>query len=184
MILKALLNAPLHWLRPLYGKRGKAPDTRPQDGIRLDAYLGRWYEQARFDHFFERGLDNVYTDYTYSDGTHIDIANTGYDRRGRQHRAQGRATHTADMPSGLLRVSFVPPYTWFTAPYHILYTDADYQEALVSGENARYLWLLTRARRADDATLRRLLDEASRRGFDISRLRLTRQNRKSAPKEI
>ena len=183
MILQAFVQALGKGVRSLRGQRGKAPDTTPQAVVNLTAYLGRWYEQARYDCFFEHGLNDVYADYARRADGRIDITNVGFDDRGREHRAKGRAVIPLPEEPGRLWVSFVPPYCWFRAPYHILYTDAECTEALVSGDGRRYLWLLARARRADDATMRRLLDEATRRGFDLARLRLTRQKRKSAPAE-
>lgn len=179
-------------VRSLFRQRGKAPDTTPQQAIRLDAYLGRWYEQARYECFFEWGMDEVYTDYSARADGSIDITNAGSTASGRRKEARGRAVVPDEETAGRLLVSFVPPYRWFRSPYHILYADADYRMALVSGASAGYLWLLTRARKADEVTMRRLLDEAQKRGFDISALRLTRQhaegtetqNRKSAPNEI
>lgn len=183
MMIKAWMHACLAGLRSLFAQRGKAPDTTPQSGIDTEAYLGRWYEQARYDHFFERGLDFVYADYTRREDGSVRVLNTGHDRKGRRHSAEGRATLPEVRMAGRMLVSFVPPYRWFRAPYHILYTDSRYQEALVSGEGDRYLWLLTREREANADSMRRLLDEASRRGFDIGKLRLTHQKRKSTPAE-
>lgn len=189
-MMTALFHTVCEGMRSLFRLRGNAPDTTPQRGISLNAYLGRWYEQARYECFFERGLDHVCADYAKDEHGGILITNSGTTARGRHKEVHGRATTPQ---SGVLAVSFVPPYTWFRSPYHILYVDESYRMALVSGEGSGYLWLLTRARKADDMTMRCLLDEAQKRGFDISALRLTLQrtedevinvqNRKSAPKE-
>lgn len=189
MMMTALWHRVSEGMRSLFRQRGKAPDTTPQGDITLHRYLGRWYEQARYECFFERGMDEVYTDYTARADGGIDITNAGTSAGGRLKKARGRAVVPDAEAHGRLLVSFVPPYIWFRSPYHILYTD--YRMALVSGAGRGYLWLLTRERKADDATMRRLLDEAQKRGFDISALRLTRQHtedadtqkRKSAPNE-
>lgn len=193
MMMTALWHRVSEGVRSLFRQRGKAPDTTPQREIRLQRYLGRWYEQARYECFFERGMDEVCTDYTARADGGIDITNAGTTAGGRRKEARGRAVVPEEEECGRLLVSFVPPYRWFRAPYHILYADAEYRMALVSGQGEGYLWLLTRARRADDAAMRRLLDEAQKRGFDLGRLRLTRQReeedaepaqkRKSAPNE-
>lgn len=191
MILSALFQSACQGLRSLFPQRGKAPDTTPQRDISLSSYLGRWYEQARYECFFERGMDEVYTDYARSADGGLRITNSGTTASGKHKQAQGYAVIPDAAEPGCLSVSFVPPYKWFRAPYHILYVDEDYRMALVSGAGRGYLWLLTRKRKADEMTMRRLLDEAQKRGFDISALRLTRQqpagesaqNRKSAPNE-
>lgn len=175
MMITALWHSMCNGVRSLFRQRGKAPDTTPQGDITLHRYLGRWYEQARYECFFERDMDEVYTDYTAREDGGIDITNAGTTAGGRHKEAHGRAVVPDAERHGRLLVSFVPPYRWFRAPYHILYVDTDYRMALVSGEDEGYLWLLTRERKADEATMRRLLDEAQKRGFDLARLRLTRQ---------
>lgn len=149
-----------------------AVNTTPQRNVSLDKYLGRWYEQARFENWFETGLDEVFTDYTAGPAGSINVVNCGRNSKGRQSSSRGRAYPCG---AGLLKVSFVPPYGWFKAPYHILYTDPDYQGALVSGAGDAYLWLLTRQKSPNPGLLDTLLHEAQRRGFDTTRLRQTRQ---------
>lgn len=191
MMMTALWHRASEGVRSLFRQRGKAPDTTPQGDINLPRYLGRWYEQARYECFFERGMDDVYTDYTAREDGGINITNAGTTADGRHKEARGRAVAPDEEVHGKLLVSFVPPYTWFRAPYHILYTDENYRMALVSGSGRGYLWLLTRERKAADDAMRRLLEEAQKRGFDISALRITRQQetgddaqkRKSAPNE-
>lgn len=162
--------------------QGKEPDTAPQKGVDLTAYLGRWYEQARYDNYFERGLDNVFTDYAMGKNGSITVMNYGYGTDGKLHKAKGVAVTDTDKP-GEMRVSFVPPYFWFRAPYRILFVDKDYSAALVAGDDGEYLWLLTREKQPDKTTLLRLTQEAERRGFDTAKLRQTQQhqNLKSTP---
>ncbi len=147
-------------------------NTHPQSNVSWEKYLGRWYEQARFENWFEAGMDEVFTDYTAGPGTSINVLNCGRNSSGHQSTSRGRAFPRGN---GLMNVSFVPPYGWFRAPYHILYTDADYQSALVSGKGDSYLWLLTRQKSADADTIHSLIHEAKKRGFDTTRLRFTRQ---------
>ena len=154
---------------------GSEPNTTPQQDVNMPAYLGRWYEQARYENDFERDMDNVYTDYSMGQNNSITVMNTGYSADGEQHRAKGVAVTETGSP-GEMRVSFVPPYFWFRAPYRILYVDKEYSEALVSGDDEEYLWLLTRDKTPDEAAMRRLMNEAERRGFDTAKLRHTKQN--------
>ena len=99
-------------------------NTAPQRGVDLAAYMGRWYEQARYDHAFERGLERVFTDYTLLADGWVRVSNSGRGADGRRHRAVGMAS--SPWGDGRLWVSFVPPYSWFTAPYHILYATDGY----------------------------------------------------------
>ena len=152
-------------------------DTIPQQNIDLSRYCGRWYEQARYDNWFEEGLDEVFTDYAAMKNGNIQVTNHGRDAQGHMHQARGRAyVHS----NGSLMVSFVWPYWWFHAPYKILYVTHDYQGAVVSGEGDEHLWFLTREEDASPLLLKKLKQEAQLRGFDISKLRYTtHQKRKS-----
>ncbi len=149
-----------------------AADTSPQNNISLERYMGRWYEQARYENWFEKGMERVYTDYTTRPDGSIRVLNCGHNANGEPEQATGRAF---PVTNGILEVSFVWPYWWFGAPYHILYVDKDYQAALVSGADDEYLWLLTRARKPEQGTIDKLKQEAKRRGFDTSKLRFTKQ---------
>ena len=44
-------------------------------GFELDRYLGRWYEIARLDHSFERGLSKITTDYSLRDDGGVKVIN-------------------------------------------------------------------------------------------------------------
>lgn len=154
-----------------------APDTSPQPDIDMRRYAGRWYEQARYENWFEKGMDEVYTDYMLRKDGSLTVKNAGRKAGGNFKQSEGRAFPVAP---GELSVSFVWPYWWFRAPYKILYTDSDYSSALVAGQDGKYLWMLTRDKFPDAGVMNRLHREAQRRGFDTGRLRYTKhQKRKS-----
>lgn len=137
--------------------------------ININRYLGYWYEIARFDHPFERGLTHVMANYTLRDDGRIDVLNTGI-KDGRAEDAKAIA-RTTQIP-GLLKVSFFPP---FSSDYRILMVDDDYQYALVSGSTKNYLWILSRTPKLDDATISLILAEAEGRGYDTNRLLWVKQ---------
>lgn len=181
MVWHALLHAPAGLWKRLKGSRA---DITPQSEVNLAAFMGRWYEQARFENTFEYGLDDVYSDYYFIDGERFRVFNNGSDAEGKRHQAKGMGSRKPDSLPGALQVSFVPPFCWFAAPFHILYTDADYREALIAGSGGHYLWLLTREQHPAPASIHRLTEEARQRGFDTSALRRTSQryqNRQSIP---
>jgi apolipoprotein D and lipocalin family protein len=128
--------------------------------VDLNRYLGYWYEIARYDHAFERGLDYAMAHYTLREDGKIDVLNTGI-KNGRAEDAKAIAK-TTDIP-GLLRVSFFGP---FFSDYRILMLDDNYQYALVGGSNKNFLWILSRTPKLDDATLALILAEAECRGYD------------------
>ena len=65
-------------------------DVTPISNLVLDKYLGKWYEIARIDNRFERGISNAVAEYSLnSDGT-IKVVNSGVDiKTGRVKRAVG-----------------------------------------------------------------------------------------------
>lgn len=139
-------------------------DNSTVKAVDLNRYLGSWYEIAKYDHVFERGLDYAMANYTLREDGKIDVLNTGI-KDGRAKDAKGIAK-TTNIP-GLLKVSFFGP---FYSDYRIMMLDADYQYVLVGGSNDKYLWILSRTPQLDDATKTLILAEANRRGYDTSKL--------------
>ena len=149
-------------------------------GFDVDRYLGTWYEIARLDHSFERGLEQVTAHYSLHGDGGIRVLNQGYDRaKQRWKRAEGKAYFIGDRDIGRLKVSFFGP---FYGGYNIIDLDHEsYQYALVSGPDTSYLWILARQPQLDSSITRRLLEKASELGFDTSRMIFVEQNSPGAP---
>lgn len=139
-------------------------DNSVMDGFRLERFLGRWYEIARFDHYFERGMENTMATYYLRTDATVEVLNTGM-KDGEPAEAKGMAKMT-ETP-GLLRVSFFGP---FYSDYRIMMVDSAYQYALIGGGSDDYLWILSRTPKLDDDTKDLILNEATRRGYDIGKL--------------
>lgn len=151
------------------------PDTvTPVTDFELDRYLGRWYEIARLDHSFERGLERVTADYSLRDDGGVAVVNRGHSvESGEWEVAEGRAYFVEDEGTGYLRVSFFGP---FFGSYVIFELDHDhYEYAFVSGPNTSFLWLLSRSPDPDPGLVERFRRMAAERGFDASELILVRQ---------
>lgn len=144
-------------------------DNSTVKSVDLSRYLGSWYEIARFDHSFERGMEYAMAHYTMRDDGKIDVLNTGI-KDGRAKDAKGIAKTTNQQ--GLLRVSFFGP---FFSDYRIMLLDENYQYVLVGGSTNRFLWILSRTPKLDEATLSLILAEADRRGYDTTRLLWVKQ---------
>ena len=139
-------------------------DNAPVVALDLNRYLGEWYEIARFDHSFERGVEQAKANYTQNaDGT-IKVVNSGI-KDGKPKTAIGKGKRT-DTPA-LLRVSFFGP---FYADYRVMLIDKDYTYALVGSGSADYLWILSRTSGLSETAKSELLAEARRRGYDTDRL--------------
>jgi apolipoprotein D and lipocalin family protein len=146
------------------------PDgVTPVTGFDADRYLGTWYEIARLDHSFERGLDNVTASYTLRDDGGIDVVNRGRDTEsGDWDEATGKAYFVGQPDVGRLKVSFFGP---FYGAYNVIALDkADYSYSLVAGPNRSYLWILARSPEPGDAVVDRLVATARELGFPTDEL--------------
>lgn len=139
-------------------------DNTPVAALDLQRYLGDWYEIARFDHSFERGLEFCKANYAMKENGKIAVTNTGI-KEGKPKTSNGKAK-TTDTPA-LLRVSFFGP---FYSDYRVMLLDDNYQWALVGSGSAKYLWILSRTPELPKETLDTILAEARRRGYDTSKL--------------
>ncbi len=138
-------------------------------GFELDRYLGEWYEVARLDHSFERGMSNVTANYSMRDDGGVSVVNRGFKvKKGDWDDATGKAYFIGDTDVGQLKVSFFGP---FYGGYNIIALDKDeYQYALVAGPNRGYLWILARSPNLDKDVLSSLVNQAEGLGFPIDEL--------------
>jgi apolipoprotein D and lipocalin family protein len=145
------------------------PDTvRPVGNFQLERYLGTWYEIARLDHSFERGLSRVSAEYSLREDGGVRVLNRGYKATEKKWKeAEGKAYFVQDSQTGFLKVSFFGP---FYGSYVIFELDPGYRYAVVSGPDTSYLWILARDRHLDDGLKRDLIARAAARGFDTSGL--------------
>jgi apolipoprotein D and lipocalin family protein len=153
----------------LAGCLGSPEGVTAVNNFQLDRYLGRWYEVARLDHSFERGLSNVTADYALRDDGGIRVTNRGYsEEKGVWQDAEGRAYFMQDSAQGRLKVSFFGP---FYGSYIIFELDeSNYQYAFVAGNTTDYLWLLARTPTIDEALKTHFIERADALGFDSSKL--------------
>ena len=148
-----------------------AQDTQynnsPISDFNLGRYLGTWYEIARFDHSFERGMDNVMAEYLLRDDGKIDVFNSGW-KNGEYKVAEGKAKQPDPVKDPAhLEVSF---FLFFYSDYNVMMLDDAYQVALVGSKSPKYLWILSRTPEVSDKVMDMVLEEASGRGYDIDNL--------------
>jgi apolipoprotein D and lipocalin family protein len=143
--------------------------VQPVTGFDPQRYLGTWYEIARLDHRFERGLTRVSANYRRRTDGGLDVVNRGYDPdTGAWKEATGKAYFTGTQDTGSLRVSFFGP---FYGGYHVIGLDRqDYAWAMVCGPDRDYLWILARTPNPDEAIIDRLLQQAASLGFATDEL--------------
>lgn len=153
----------------LAGCVGIPKGVSPVADFNLEKYSGRWYEIARLDHGFERGLSRVTADYSLREDGGVRVLNRGYSEKKKKWKeAEGRA-YFADGPDhGYLKVSFFGP---FYGAYVVFELDREnYQYALVCGPDRSYLWILARTPEIEPALKDRLVARAAALGFETDRL--------------
>jgi lipocalin len=129
--------------------------------------MGKWYEIARYENRFERGMSHVSATYSLNENGKIRVLNEGV-KSGKPHRVKGKAflPDPYNYP-GRLRVSF---FLWFYSDYYILEFDqVDSQYAVVGSSTPDYLWILYREPVMPDSLLINLLDRIQQRGYDTSK---------------
>jgi len=139
----------------------------------LERYLGKWYEIARMDFFWEKGLKNVTAIYEKKEDGTIRVKNQGVKIKNNQTKQSiGKAKPASDSNSGALKVSFFGP---FYSGYNIMHIDDDYQYALVFGDNLDYMWILSREKHIPEDIKDRYLDYAQKAGYRLEDLTWTIQ---------
>ena len=151
------------------GCAGTPKGMKPVTGFELNRYLGTWYEIARLDHSFERGLVKVTAEYSLRPDGGVKVLNRGFDQaKGKWREAVGRAYFTGDAATGSLKVSFFRP---FYGGYNIIELDTEgYQYSLVAGPSRSYLWILARSAELPPAVIGRLVSKAGEQGFETDKL--------------
>lgn len=140
----------------------------PVQEFELSKYLGTWYEIARLDHSFERGLSNVTAEYSLREDGGVRVINRGYSaEEGEWEQAVGKAYFVEDSDTGHLKVSFFGP---FYGAYVVFNLDEDYQQSFVSGPDRSYLWFLSRTPTVSEADKQRFIQAARAKGFDTDEL--------------
>lgn len=137
--------------------------------LELERYIGTWYEIARFDHRFEKGLVGVTANYSIRKDGKIKVVNSGYKNSldGKRSEAVGKAKIPNKNEPSKLKVSF---FLWFYGDYYVLELDENYQYAVIGSESDNFLWILSRTPQMDEELYNKLLEGLRTRGYNLSGL--------------
>ncbi len=145
-------------------------DKTVVEQLDIQEYLGTWYEIARYDHSFERGLVGVTADYSLRDDGKIKVINSGYKNSldGKFSQAVGKAKiPKPEKEPAKLKVSF---FWFFYGDYFVLELDKDYQWAVIGSSSDKYLWILSRTPQMENELYTDLLNRLKKRGYNVSSL--------------
>ena len=112
----------------------------------------------------------VTAEYSMRPDGKIRVLNSGYkgDLNGKFKTAEGKARQPDPKEPGKLEVAF---FLWFYGDYNILELDErNYAYVLIGSSSDKYLWILSRTPQLPEETIKMLLDKATERGYDTSKL--------------
>lgn len=151
------------------GCTGIPENIHPVTGFQLNNYLGKWYEIARLEHSFEKGLSKVTADYSVREDGSVKVINRGYasaEQAWKQAEGTGYFMEQPDI--GYLKVSFFGP---FYGSYIVFELDKkDYQYSLVTSSDRSYLWILARTPHLTPQLQAELIAKAQALGFATDKL--------------
>ena len=167
MIVRRLILV-LFLLPILSSCTGIPKGVTPVSNFDVEQYLGKWYEIARLDHKFERGLEGITAEYSLLDNGTVKVLNSGYSlKRQEMTMAEGKAKFVEDTTTGHLKVSFFGP---FYGSYVVFNLGDEYEYAFVTGPDTSYLWLLARSPDLDQSVIDEFISEAGSLGFPTDEL--------------
>jgi apolipoprotein D and lipocalin family protein len=152
----------------LFSRRSIPNGVEAVKNFDKSSYLGRWYEIARIDFKYEKGLNNTTAEYSLMPNGKIRVVNRGFDfKKNKWREAIGKAKFVNEESVAMLKVSFFGP---FYAGYNVIKLNPEYKYALVAGKNFNYLWILSRTTSITETIRKEFLNFASGVGFDTARL--------------
>jgi apolipoprotein D and lipocalin family protein len=167
IVILVLLIGALGFL--MVGRTGIPEGMTAVQGFDLQRYLGTWYEVARLDHGFERGLTHVTAEYSLRDDGSIKVVNRGFNlKHGQWEESEGKAYPIESPDIGRLKVSFFGP---FYGSYNIIELDEkNYSYSMITGPSRNFLWILSRTKDLDPMVMQRLVEKAKNLGFRLEKL--------------
>ena len=157
---------------PRPGPVGNTAVPQPAKSVEVTKYMGRWYEQFRYEASFQKDMDGVTADYSPGDDGTVKVVNRGQKAGGKVKESVGKAKVVDTRTNAKLKVSFFGP---FYGDYWVLDHGDNYEWSLVGEPSGRYLWALTRDERPSGELLSMLERRVKELGYDWSLVRVTKQ---------
>lgn len=152
-------------------KISNAQEIKTVSNVDLKKYTGTWYEIASYPQRFQKGCECTTAEYTTTDKGYITVENR-CKKNGKDSYIKGKAFIEENSGNAKLKVQFFWP---FKGKYWIIDLADDYSYAVVSHPNKKYLWILSRKPKLDEETYNGILNKLKVMGFDLSKLKITKQ---------
>ena len=155
-------------------KEGLSQTLQTVPSVDLNKYAGKWYEIASYPQIFQKGCHCTTAEYTLSDKGYVIVENrcNKDSVNGKVSYIKGKAFVEEGSGNAKLKVQFFWP---FRAKYWIIDLADDYSYAVVSHPNKKYLWILSRSPKMEEAVYLEILSRLKAKGFDLSKLQKTVQ---------
>ena len=142
--------------------------------VDLEKYSGKWYEIASYPQRFQKGCNCTTAEYTLTEKGYVIVENrcNRDSVKGKQSYIKGKAFVEKNSGNAKLEVQFFWP---FRGKYWIIDLAEDYSFAVVSHPNKKYLWILSRTPKMNDAVYQQIISRLKQKGFDLTKLQITTQ---------
>ncbi|WP_408160369.1 lipocalin family protein [Herbaspirillum lusitanum] len=152
----------------------QAQEVKTVPSVDLKRYVGKWYEIAKFPNTFQKQcISGTTAEYRARDDGDIDVVNRCTTGKGADE-AQGLAKVVAGSNNAKLQVRFAPAWlSWFPmvwGDYWIMELDPNYTLVTVGTPSRDYLWILSRTPTISPEQYENAVNNATKQGFDTSRL--------------
>ncbi|QDF28827.1 lipocalin family protein [Halarcobacter anaerophilus] len=164
--MKYLLST-LFILLFITGCATKDPKIQSVKKLDLNQYLGKWYEIARYEHFFEKNCKNVSATYSLKKNNNIKVVNRCQDIMTNEKKEAIGEAKKVDNTNSKLKVTFFWP---FYGDYWVIMLAKDYSYAVVSEPTKKYLWILSRTKTLPINIQNKIVKKLKILNFDISKL--------------
>lgn len=148
------------------------PDLNTDPEANIEQFVGKWYEIASFPQFFNSGCECTTAEYTINDKGTVDVYNSCKTYGFIPTNIKGEAYPADASDFSKLFVKF--PVSPKPGDYWILEFEEDYM--LVGNPDRDNLYILSRTPQMDADTYKNLVNIAEEACFDISKLKITKQN--------
>jgi apolipoprotein D and lipocalin family protein len=142
--------------------------------VDLKKYSGKWYEIASYPQRFQKGCHCTTAEYSLSDKGYVIVENrcNRNSVTGKLSYIKGKAFVEKNSGNAKLNVQFFWP---FKGKYWIIDLAEDYSYAVVSHPNKKYLWILSRTPKMNEAVYLQITSRLKEKGFDLTKLNITPQ---------
>lgn len=152
----------------------KAQPVQTVPNVDLNKYAGKWFEIASYPQPFQKGCHCTTAEYSLSDKGYVIVENrcNRNSITGKQSYIKGKAFVEKNSGNAKLKVQFFWP---FKGKYWIIDLADDYSYAVVSNPTKKYLWILSRTSKMNDAVYQQIISRLKEKGFDLNKLQKTVQ---------